>query len=99
MYHAHTIGSGGYLSGKMNVGLALSIMGGGSYWDVSHIFGVHERAIQKIFDDVVRDWFCCDKVSSALVFDETIIESDEMMDISKPFSAGKCPTFVGIIGA
>jgi hypothetical protein len=71
MYRAHIVGSGGYISGELKVALSLRILGGGSYWDVSHIFGVHERAVPKIFYDVVREWFCSDAVSP-LIFDETI---------------------------
>ena len=56
IFIAHHESTGGFVSGEVKLAIALRILGGASYMDVSLFFEVSFNHAHKIFKDVVQDW-------------------------------------------
>jgi hypothetical protein len=57
MLHYNIIATGGYLSREVKVAVGLRNSAGGSYLDVSCLFGIHHEYIHKVFQDVTKICF------------------------------------------
>ena len=66
MHRAHICTTGGYICGETKVAIALRNLGGGSYLDVSFIFGTSYITTYQIFHQVAEHWFCIDFISDYL---------------------------------
>lgn len=97
MYKANIKTTGRYISGEIKVAVGLRILAGGSYLDAACIFGIHFRHIQTIFQECVKDWFCCDQVSP-LILDDALQNEEALIKFASFFANGKCPSFTGVIG-
>ncbi len=57
MVHLHCVITGSVVSGETKIAILLRLLAGGSYLDISVLFGISTRHIQRIFNKVVDLWF------------------------------------------
>ena len=100
MFRANMTTTGGYLSGEIRVAIALRLLGGGSFLDISTIFDVSYSTTYEVFHYVTEKWFCKDWVAEYSL-EKNLSDPDALYETSKKFSAkGRSNGILGgIIGA
>ena len=100
MYEANCKTTGGYISGEVKVAIAIRILAGASYLDVSQIFGVTYSTCYEILHHVTERWFCQDWVS-AYSLEKNLTNPGELYKTCQTFAAkGRSRGVLGgIIGA
>lgn len=99
IFRAHQKTSGGFVCGEVRLAITLRMLAGGSYLDISYVFGVSYNHAYKIFNHVLKYWLCNDSVYKYKLFD--ILKNEEAMyDIAKFFAKGRSGGILsGVIGA
>ena len=89
MMRAHKATSGGFVCGEVKLAIALRILSGGSYLDVSEIFHVTPTACYKMLHKVLKEWICDNRMhkidineylNNKSLMDETATEFSESSD-------------------
>ncbi len=60
MVHLHRMSTGSCVSGKIKIAVSLQLLAGGSYLDLTLLFGISIGHIFKIFHTVIDKWFLDD---------------------------------------
>ena len=101
--HPHLKGhekrNSGIISGELKVALTLWLLAGGSYLDLSLLYGVSYQYLYQIFHYVNKEWFCNNKVTSINLHDQ-LGNIDSMKRTANKFANGSSNGYLnGYIGA
>ena len=98
LHKAHLHQDRGFLSGEVKVALALRMLTGGSYLDLSLIFNTHTSQPTAILHYVCKNWFNIDSI--AKFCPKTYLSSHEQMtEAAHVFKQKSRGLFTGCIGA
>ncbi len=94
MIHLHRMTTGSFVSGEIKIAVTLWLLAGGSYLDLSLLFGISIGHIYKIFHMVIDKWFLDDQLV-------TIDGVGYCMDERKMecFARGFCETSDGVFAS
>mmetsp|Transcript_29769 Transcript_29769/g.45643 ORF Transcript_29769/g.45643 Transcript_29769/m.45643 type:complete len:148 (+) Transcript_29769:322-765(+) len=98
MHVAQSNVSGGFVSGEVKGALALRMLAGGSYLDLSLLFDISCSASYNIFHSVVSKWFNHKSISS-LNRAQYLNSIERMAKVASDFAIKSSGKFTGCIGA
>ena len=95
---AHKGSCGGFVCGKVKLAIALRILGGGSYLDVSEIFHVLPNSCYPILHKITKEWIVMNKEFNINIIDY-LENNKKMMETAFEFGKSSGNILRNIIGA
>ena len=99
MYMANSKNGCGYLCGEVKLALALRMLAGGSYLDLSLIFDVYSTSTHRVLKHVVKNWINNSDAVADLNGISYLNDVEEMSRVASQFATRSNGLFTGCIGA
>ncbi|KAL7464249.1 hypothetical protein ACHAXS_004587, partial [Conticribra weissflogii] len=98
MVNIHRVSTGSIVSGETKIAISLRLLAGGSYLDISVLFGISTRHIFRIFHEVVNQWFLDDHFMRIDGIGYCM-DDNRMENVAGKFCEESNGVFAGCIGA